>query len=254
VKRARFLARGAYHEGVPADDGTVLDEAGHAWAADEVAYLPPVPPRAVIGIALNYADHAEELDMTAPEAPALFLKPPNTWVGHRADVVYPSEAEFMHYEVELAVVMGRSCRRVKEADALEYVRGYTIGNDLVVRDFVTNFYRPPVKAKGFDTFCPLGPVIIEDEIDDPQDLELRAYVNGELRQKGSTSQMIRSVAELIAYVSEFMTLDENDIILTGTPKGISHVRPGDVMRLEIDGIGVLENPVVAEPPPVEGSG
>jgi hypothetical protein len=159
-----------------------------------------------------------------------------------------------HRVTELAVVMGRSCRRVKEADALEYVRGYTIGNDLVVRDFVTNFYRPPVKAKGFDTFCPLGPVIIEDEIDDPQDLELRAYVNGELRQKGSTSQMIRSVAELIAYVSEFMTLDENDIILTGTPKGISHVRLGDVMRLEIDGIGVLENPVVAEPPPVEGSG
>jgi 5-oxopent-3-ene-1,2,5-tricarboxylate decarboxylase / 2-hydroxyhepta-2,4-diene-1,7-dioate isomerase len=254
VKRARFLAQGRYHEGVPTEDGMLLDEAGHAWASDEVVYLPPVPPRTVLGIALNYADHAEELDMTTPEAPALFLKPPNTWVGHMAEVVYPSGAEYMHYEVELAVVMGRSCRRVKEGEALDHVKGYTIANDLVVRDFVTNFYRPPVKAKGFDTFCPLGPVIVEGEIGDPHDLELRAYVNGELRQKGSTSQMIRGVDELIAYISDFMTLEENDIILTGTPKGISHVRPGDTMRLEIDGIGLLENPVVAEPPNTEGSG
>ena len=254
MKKARFLAEGTYHVGVPTQDGMLLDEAGREWAFDEVDYLPPVPPRTVLGIALNYADHAEELEMTAPEAPALFLKPPNTWVGHKAGVVYPTGAEYMHYEVELAVVMGRPCRRVKESQALDYVKGYTIANDLVVRDFVTNFYRPPVKAKGFDTFCPLGPAIVEDEIDDPHDLELRAYVNGELRQKGNTSQMIRSVGELIAYISGFMTLEENDIILTGTPRGISHVRPGDAMRLEIDGIGVLENPVVAEAPSVEGSG
>jgi 5-oxopent-3-ene-1,2,5-tricarboxylate decarboxylase/2-hydroxyhepta-2,4-diene-1,7-dioate isomerase len=247
VRTARFVAGGRIHEGTSPEEGMVLDAAGRAYSDHEVEFLPPVQPRSVIAIALNYAEHAAEFEMETPEEPALFFKPPNTWVGHRAPVVYPSGAEYVHYEVELAAVIGRSCRRVKATEAGDLVKGYTIANDLVVRDFVGDFYRPPVKAKGWDTFCPLGPYLVTaDEIRDPYDLDLRAFVNGELRQKGTTSGMLRRVPELIEHISEFMTLDENDIILTGTPKGISHVYPGDVMRLEVDGLGALENEIVAE--------
>ncbi|MGH2816960.1 MAG: fumarylacetoacetate hydrolase family protein [Actinomycetota bacterium] len=255
MRTARFVAEGRIHEGTAPEEGTVLDAAGRAYSEHEVAFLPPVQPRTVIAIALNYSEHAAEFEMEAPEEPALFFKPPNTWIGHGAPVVYPSGAEYMHYEVELAAVIGRSCRRVKASEAGDLIKGYTIANDLVVRDFVGNFYRPPVKAKGWDTFCPLGPYLVTaDEIRDPYDLELRAFVNGELRQKGTTSGMLRRVPELIEHISEFMTLDSNDIILTGTPKGISHVYPGDVMRLEVDGLGALENEVVAESGTTKGAG
>jgi 5-oxopent-3-ene-1,2,5-tricarboxylate decarboxylase/2-hydroxyhepta-2,4-diene-1,7-dioate isomerase len=247
VRTARFVAEGRIHEGNVPEEGTVLDAAGREYPEHEVELLPPVQPRSVIAVALNYAEHAEEFHMAAPEEPALFFKPPNTWIGNRAPVVYPSRAEYVHYEVELAAVISRSCRRVTASEAEDLVKGYTIANDLVVRDFVGDFYRPPVKAKGWDTFCPLGPYLVTpDEVGDPHELELRAFVNGELRQKGTTAGMIRKVPELIEYISEFMTLGENDVILTGTPKGVSHVYPGDVMRLEIDGLGALENEVVAE--------
>ncbi len=129
------------------------------------------------------------------------------------------------------------------------MRGYTIANDVTVRDFVANLYRPPVKAKGWDTFGPLGPCLVEDEIDDPGALELRTYVNGELRQEGNTKQLMWTIPEIIEYITEFMTLERDDIILTGTPKGLSHVYPGDTMRLEIDGLGALENQIVAQDDP-----
>jgi 5-oxopent-3-ene-1,2,5-tricarboxylate decarboxylase / 2-hydroxyhepta-2,4-diene-1,7-dioate isomerase len=250
VRTARFLADGREHRGTPADDGAaLLDEDGRRRSEGEVTFLPPVLPRTVLALALNYAEHAEEFEMKAPEAPALFLKPPNTWIGHRQPVVYPAGVEYVHYEAELAVVIGRRARRVKAADAMGVIKGYTIANDLVVRDFVGDFYRPPVKAKGFDTFCPLGPwLVTADEVPDPHDLELRAYVNGELRQKGHTGAMLRRIPDLIEHISGFMTLDEDDVILTGTPKGVSPVHPGDVMRMEIDGLGALENPVVEDRP------
>ena len=182
--------------------------------------------------------------MSSPEEPALFFKPLSSLIGHRAPVIAPRNIEYMHYEVELAVVIGRAARRVRAADAMEHVKGYTIANDVTVRDFVHDFYRPPVKAKGFDTFGPLGPYLVVDEIDDPHKLELRAFVNGEQRQTGNTAFFVRDVPALIEYITEFMTLEEDDIVLTGTPKGISHVYPGDVMRLEVDGLGALENPIV----------
>lgn len=248
MRVARFLADGREHRGSPADDpGVLLDEDGDRHLEADVTFLPPIRPRTVLALALNYAEHAEEFDMAAPEDPALFLKPPNTWIGNRVPVVYPRGAEYVHYEVELAVAIGRRSRRVPAADAMGVVKGYTIANDLVVRDFVGDFYRPPVKAKGWDTFCPLGPwLVTADEVPDPHDLELRAYVNGELRQKGHTGAMVRRIPELIEHISGFMTLEEDDVILTGTPKGVSPVRPGDVMRLEIDGLGALENPVVED--------
>jgi 5-oxopent-3-ene-1,2,5-tricarboxylate decarboxylase/2-hydroxyhepta-2,4-diene-1,7-dioate isomerase len=152
----------------------------------------------------------------------------------------------MHYEVELAVAIGRRCRRARASSAMDFVGGYTIANDLVVRDFVTNVFRPPLRGKCWDTFCPLGPYLVEDEVEDPGALGLRAYVNGELRQSGSTAGMIRKIPELVEYISGFMTLEPGDLVLTGTPRGVSHVYAGDLMRLEIDGLGALENPVVEE--------
>jgi 5-oxopent-3-ene-1,2,5-tricarboxylate decarboxylase / 2-hydroxyhepta-2,4-diene-1,7-dioate isomerase len=247
MRHARFYAQGIYHEGTANAEGLLIDEAGRAHKEADVLWLPPVQPGKVIGLVLNFADHAAELGLAQPEVPALFFKPSNSWIGHRSPVIYPQGAQYMHYEIELGVVIGRRCRKVKAENALDVVKGYTIANDVTVRDYITNYFRPPVKAKGMDTFGPLGPWMVDAaDLPDPGSVDLRVYVNGELRQEGNTRHQIRSCQELIAYITEFMTLEENDIILTGTPKGLSHVHAGDVMRLEIAGIGALENPVISE--------
>jgi len=246
MKLARFAHHGAIHEGTFANGqlhlpgGAVVDPA-------EVVWLPPAASfTKMIGLALNYRDHAAELDLQLPPNPILFNKNPNTLIGHRAPILAPPDVEYMHYENELVVVIGRRCRRVKPEHARDVILGYTIGNDVTVRDFVTNFYRPPVKAKGFDTFGPLGPYLVTaDEIPDDGALTLRTYLNGELRQQGNTRDFIYTVPDLIAYITDFMTLEPGDMIWTGTPKGIAHIRPGDQLRLEIDGLGALENPVVS---------
>ncbi len=245
MRRVRFAAAGRVHEG-EFRDGWLLDAAGRRYAPEEVAWLPPVVPTKVVGVALNFADHADELGVRTPEEPALFFKPPSSLVGHRAPVLYPPGVRHLHQEVELAVVIGRRCRRVRPEDAYGVICGYTIANDVTVRDFVGNFYRPPVRAKGYDTFAPVGPWVVEGEIEDPHGLALRAYVNGQLRQQGNTAQLLWRVPELVAFVSSIMTLEPDDLILTGTPRGVAPVHPGDVMRLEVEGIGTLENRVVAE--------
>ncbi len=229
------------------EGGMLREPDGRPHSPESVQFLLPVVPGKVIGVALNYRDHAVELRMQAPEEPALFWKPNTSLLPHRGTVIYPTGAKFMHYEVELAVVIGRHARRVRSHDAYEYVSGYTIGNDLVVRDYVTNTFRPPIRGKGWDTFGPLGPYLVtRDEVRDPDDLWLRAYVNDELRQEGNTRDMIFKVPELVEYISRFMTLEPSDVLLTGTPKGISHVHPGDRMRLEIEGLEALENDVGEE--------
>jgi 5-oxopent-3-ene-1,2,5-tricarboxylate decarboxylase / 2-hydroxyhepta-2,4-diene-1,7-dioate isomerase len=245
MKRARFISEGRVYEG-RLDGDILIDDRGTAHSADAVTWLPPVAPSKVLGFALTFRDHAKELGVSAPEEPAVFFKPLSSLVGHGAAVVYPPGVDYMHYEAELAVVIGRRCRAVTPRQAPDVVRGYTIANDVTIRDFVKNFYRPPVKAKGWDTFCPLGPVVVEGEIDDPHRLGLRAIVNGELRQQGTTADLAYSVWDLIAFLTEFMTLEPDDVILTGTPPGISRIKVGDRMRIEIDGLGALEN-VVASP-------
>jgi 5-oxopent-3-ene-1,2,5-tricarboxylate decarboxylase/2-hydroxyhepta-2,4-diene-1,7-dioate isomerase len=251
VRTARFIADGRVHRG-RLDGDVLIDERGHPHRPDRVTWLPPVAPGKILGFALTYREHAAELGLGPPPEPAVFFKPPTSLVGHGAAVVYPAGVDYLHYEAELAVVIGRRCRRLRPETAPEAVRGYTIANDVTVRDFVTNIYRPPVKAKGWDTFCPLGPTLVEGEVEDPHRLALRAYVNGQLRQEGTTAEMTCTVWDLVAFLSEFMTLEADDVLLTGTPRGISHVYPGDRMRVEIDGLGVLENPVVAEDVPETG--
>jgi 5-oxopent-3-ene-1,2,5-tricarboxylate decarboxylase/2-hydroxyhepta-2,4-diene-1,7-dioate isomerase len=248
MKRVRFQVGGEALDGVYSD-GRLVAEDGRSFDDDEVLWLPPLVPGTIIGLALNYRDHAEELGLELPTIPVLFIKPRSTLIGHRQPVVAPHAVQYMHYEAELGVVIGRAGRRIAPSAAMRHVGGYTIVNDVTVRDFVTNMYRPPVKAKGFDTFGPIGPWLVEDEIADPHNLELRTLVNGELRQRGTTRDLIFSIPEIIAYVSEFMTLQPGDVILTGTPKGISHIYPGDTVRIEIEGIGALENPIVADEVP-----
>ena len=246
MRHARFFAGGRIQQGTVADGGQLLDAAGRA-VGGEFVWLPPVAPPKVLGLALNFADHAGELELKTPEVPALFLKPLTSLIGHRSAVVAPPGIEYMHYEVELAMVIGRVGRKVRRGDAYEYVKGYTIANDVTIRDFVQNMYRPPVKAKCWDTFTPLGPWWVDrDDIANPDDVNLRTFVNGELRQQGNTRDFVNDIPAIIEFITEFMTLEENDLILTGTPEGLSHLYPGDVMRVEIDGIGALENPVVGE--------
>jgi 5-oxopent-3-ene-1,2,5-tricarboxylate decarboxylase/2-hydroxyhepta-2,4-diene-1,7-dioate isomerase len=245
MRIARFVANGRIHEGEVVED-RVVDEAGRSYPQSAITWLPPVAPTKVVGLVLNYADHAKELGLDAPTDPVLFFKPLTSLIGHGALIIRPAVAEQLHYEVELGVVIGRHCRKVKAADAFDVIRGYTVGNDVTARDYITNYFRPPVKAKGYDTFGPLGPWVVIDEDIDPDNVELRAYVNGELRQQGHTSNLIHKVGPIIEYISEFMTLEPNDVILTGTPEGISYVQPGDVLRVEAVGIGALENPVASE--------
>ncbi len=254
MKLARFAMDGRVYEG-RLEGGQLVVPHGGAFDPEAVVWLPPVAQSSkMIGLALNYSDHAAELNLQLPAAPVLFNKNPNTLIGHKGQVVAPANVEYMHYENELVVVIGQRCRRVKAEHAERVIQGYTIGNDITVRDFINNWYRPPVKAKGFDTFGPLGPVLVTaDELNDPGCLELRTYVNGELRQSGNTRDFIYSVPQLVEYISEFMTLEPGDTIWTGTPKGISPIRPGDVMRLEIDGIGALVNAVVADADDVAGA-
>ncbi|HET7035278.1 MAG TPA: fumarylacetoacetate hydrolase family protein [Thermomicrobiaceae bacterium] len=246
MRTVRFMAQGRLHTGHP-DEDRLIDEAGHSHQQSEVMWLPPVTPSKVLGLVLNYAEHAKELGLETPQAPVLFFKPLTSLIGHHEPIVFPDGVEQLHYEVELGVVIGRRCRNLKASDAFSVVRGYTIGNDVTARDFITNYFRPPVKAKGFDTFGPLGPWVVEGENIDPDNLELRAFVNGELRQQGNTSKLIHKVPEIIEYITGFMTLEPDDVILTGTPEGISYVRPGDTLRVEVEGVGALENPIIPQP-------
>ncbi len=247
MKRARFVVDGEIREGELSEPGVLRDSTGTTWREEEVEFLLPLEPRMVLGLALNYADHASELDVALPPDPIPFIKTPSSLIPHRASVVYPTGSEYMHYEAELCVVIGRSGRRVGAANAMDMVAGYTLANDVTVRDYVGNFYRPPLLAKGWDTFGPLGPYLVTaDEVSDPNDIGIRTFVNGELRQEGNTRDFVHGIPELIEWFTAFMTLEPGDVIMTGTPKGISHVYPGDVMRVEADGIGALENPVVAD--------
>ena len=246
VRYCRFIAQGREMSG-ELKENVVIGSDGKHYDPNEITWLPPAKPSKIIGLVLNYSDHANELGIaTAPE-PVLLWKPNSALIGHLGGIVYPSGATFMHYEAELVIVMGRECRRVKASNALSFVKGYTIGNDVTVRDFITNTFRPPIKAKGFDTFLPLGPCIATpDEIPDVSNLKLTTKVNGEIRQEGNTKNLMHSVQKLIEYISEFMTLDPDDLIMTGTPKGISPIVPGDVVEISIDNIGTLKNTVIKE--------
>jgi 2-keto-4-pentenoate hydratase/2-oxohepta-3-ene-1,7-dioic acid hydratase in catechol pathway len=208
-----------------------------------VQLLAPVLPTKVVCVGKNYADHAQEMGGELPEEPLIFLKPATAVVGPQSPVVYPKLSTEVHHEAELAVVIGRPARNVPAEDAGAFVFGYTAANDVTARDLQRKDGQW-TRSKGFDTFCPLGPAI-ETELDPLERLAVICRLNGEVRQAGFTSDMVFGVAEIIEYVTAFTTMLPGDVILTGTPSGVGPVEPGDLMEVEIDGIGTLSNRVVA---------
>lgn len=248
MRRARVAFNGAIHEAIVQPGGTdVTLPDGRVLAEDAVMWLPPVQPRTIFALGLNYADHAKELSFKAPEEPLIFLKGPNALTGHMSRTRRPNGVEFMHYECELAVVFGRTARNVKASDAYSFVAGYTVANDYAIRDYLENYYRPNFRAKSRDAATPLGPWLVDAaDIRDPMNLSLRTLVNGDVTQEGSTRDMIFDIPYLIEYLSAFMTLSPGDLILTGTPEGLVNVHPGDEVITEVENIGRLKNTIVSD--------
>ncbi|HHW43063.1 MAG TPA: fumarylacetoacetate hydrolase family protein [Desulfotomaculum sp.] len=228
----------------PVEDPFVSPEPvpGRQFALAELTVLAPCRPSKAVCVGLNYRDHAAELNLAPPEEPVLFLKPSTAVIGPGEPIVYPAMSARVDYEAELAVVMGKRARQLREEEAKDYILGYTCANDVTARDLQQKDGQW-TRAKSFDTFLPLGPFIVTGV--DPDDREVSLYLNGERRQHSSTAKLIFPVYRLVSFVSRIMTLLPGDVILTGTPAGVGPVRPGDRVAVEISGIGRLENPVVA---------
>jgi 5-oxopent-3-ene-1,2,5-tricarboxylate decarboxylase/2-hydroxyhepta-2,4-diene-1,7-dioate isomerase len=224
-------------------DGARVPASGARW-------LPPVTPGKILATHLTYRSRAEEYRMARlPEAPSYFLKPPSSLSHHRAPVVRPRGCRFLNYEGEVAVVIGRRCRGVSVDEALSYVRGYTVANDWGLHDFRHADRGSMLRVKGQDGFCPLGPALVDRDDVDPEDLTLRTWVNGELAQEGHTGRdLMFSFAYQVADVARLITLEPGDVLLTGTPANSRPVEPGDVVAVEVEGIGRLENTVVEGDP------
>lgn len=265
MKQGRVVFGGAVHGCTPAAEGRVRLADGRVVAETEVQWLAPFEPRTIFTLALNYADHASELAaksssdqaafLTAQRSePVVFLKAANAVVGHRGLTRRPRDAEFMHYECELAVVIGREGRHVPRERALELVGGYTVANDYAIRNFLEPYYRPNLRVKNRDGGTALGPWLVPAAaIADPQRLRLTTHVNGKLVQEGTTADMVHDVASLIEFLSGILTLSPGDVILTGTPKGSVDVRPGDEVVCEVEGVGRLVNTLVDDWTPAPAS-
>jgi len=218
-----------------------LIETGEEYLLKEVKILSPVIPSKIVAVGLNYRDHAKELGMKIPDEPIIFLKPPTAVIGPEEDIVLPPESKEVHYEGELAVVIGKEIYRPKNFKEVESaILGYTCFNDVTARDLQRKDGQW-TRSKSFNTFAPLGP-FIETELD-PGNLHIETRVNGEIRQKSSTKELIFNVFELVSFISNIMTLFPGDIIATGTPPGVGVLKEGDIVEVFIEGIGTLRNGV-----------
>lgn len=220
---------------------------GERHPLDDVRLVSPVIPRSkVVAVGKNYAAHAAEFNSTVPAEPLVFLKPNTAVIGPGEPIVYPPETTNLHFEAELAIVIGRICRRVPADRAAEVIFGYTVANDVTCRDLQAKD-RQWSRAKGYDTFCPLGPWISTHlSLAEVTDLRVTSNLNGEPRQESNTSLMVYSVPRLIEFITSFTTLLPGDVILTGTPEGVGPMLPGDSVSVSVEGLGTLTNPVVAE--------
>ncbi len=249
--RFRFgdrIATGAIDEGsqeIRILQGTFFEDpipTGEQVPLDDVRLLAPVLPSKLVCVGKNYAAHAAEFGMEVPEEPLLFLKPSTAVIGPGDPIQLLPISTRVDYEGELAVVIGRLARGVRAEDAYRYILGYTCANDVTLRD-LQHTNDQWARAKGFDGSCPLGPWV--ETVLDPNDIRIETRLNGEIRQAAQTSDMVFGVAELIEYITEFMTLLPGDVLLTGTPEGVGRLAKGDVVEVEVDGIGALLNPVVS---------
>ena len=251
MKHARVAYSGAIHDASLAGDerdGQLLLADGRRVSFNDVIWLPPLQPvrqaRTILALGLNYADHAKELEFKAPDEPLVFVKGEAALIGHRALTRRPAGVQFMHYECELTVVIGKTARHVKRDDAHDFIAGYTVANDYAIRDYLENWYRPNLRVKNRDTCTPIGPFLVDAaDIPDPQNLDLQTTVNGKITQSGNTRDMIFDVPFLIEYFSSFMTLQPGDLILTGTPDGVVDCQPGDVVVTTIERVGALQNEI-----------
>lgn len=211
---------------------------GRTVPVEKVKILPPCSPSKAVCVGLNYRDHAEEMKVAIPSSPVLFIKPDTSVIGHMDEIVYPELSKRVDYECELVVVIKRETKNVSVEEAKDCILGYTCGNDVTARDLQPQNGQWTV-AKSFDTFLPLGPCI-DTEID-PSNLEIRTYLNGQVKQKSNTRHLIFNTYDLVSYISKIMTLKAGDIIMTGTPSGISPMKKGDRIEVEIEGLGKLIN-------------
>lgn len=219
-----------------------VQRTGRKFFLGNLRLLPPVRPSKIVAVGLNYRDHIEEIGQTIPENPILFLKPSTSVIGPGEPIFLPPHSQRVDYEAELAVVIRKQAFRISRTHVQEYILGYTCFNDVTARDIQTKDVQW-TRAKSFDTFAPLGPWI-ENEID-PENAMVRCFVNGVLKQEGNTRMLLFPVEELVVFVSEVMTLLPGDVIATGTPRGVGPLQPGDVVEVEVEGIGILRNPVMA---------
>ncbi len=259
MKIVRFAYRGLVATGVLDGDevyrldGDVFREwqrGTHVASLADVRLLPPVQPSKIVCVGRNYAAHAAEHNAEVPKEPLLFLKPPSAVIGPGEAIRLPGLSQRVEHEAELAVVIGRRCRHVRpDESAWDVVLGYTCANDVTARDLQFSDGQW-TRAKGFDTFCPLGPWLVTDV--DPRALDVVARVNGQVRQHGNTRDMVFDIPHLIAAVTAVMTLEPGDVLLTGTPAGVGPLSPGDVVEVEVEGVGVLRNSVRAEGESVPG--
>lgn len=249
MRIVRYAADGGQHYGILTDGavhtlrGPLTDaEPGEAVGElDQIQLLAPATPSKVLCVGRNYAAHIKEMGRPFPEYPFFFLKSPNAVVGPDAPVLRPEGVERFDYEAEQAVVIGRRASRLTADNWQSFVLGYTCGNDMTVRDW-QNSDGQWARAKSADTLCPLGPWV-ETEVRDPHDVKVRASVNGEIRQDGSTSDLVFNIGQLLEFITASITLEPGDVVLTGTPGGVSNVDHGDVIEIEIGDIGPLRNPV-----------
>ncbi|MGC1174953.1 fumarylacetoacetate hydrolase family protein [Polaromonas sp.] len=247
MKHARVVYEGKAQHAIERDGRLLLDD-GRLISEDAVNWLPPLAPtprpRTILALGLNYADHAKELEFKAPEEPLVFVKGEGTLTGHRQLTHRPAGVQFMHYECELTVVVGKTAKKVKRDDAYDFIAGYTVANDYAIRDYLENWYRPNLRVKNRDTCTPLGPWLVDAaDVPDPMALALQTTVNGKVTQTGNTRDMIFDVPFLIEYFSSFMTLQPGDLILTGTPDGVVDCQPGDVVVTSIESLGELFNTI-----------
>ena len=253
MKYLRFLQNGNIRYGLLEKGNTIREVVGdifnnhknteNVFSLSEITFLPPCVPTKIIAVGLNYFDHANEFQMKISDEPLIFMKPPSTLIAHNDNIIYPKMSKQLDYEAELAVIIKNRIKNIEPEDVFENILGYTCFNDVTARDLQKKDEQW-TRAKSFDTFAPIGPFISTGL--NPDNLQIKLYKNGQLMQNSSTNNMIFKVDKIISFISKIMTLFPGDIIATGTPSGVGKLEEGDIVEVEIEGIGVLKNNVLLE--------
>jgi len=253
MKYLRFFHNGNIGYGLLEKDNIIREVVGDIfnnhkitekeYSLSEITFLPPSMPTKIIAVGLNYFDHANEFQMKIPDEPLIFMKPPSTIIAHNDNIIYPKMSKQLDYEAELAVIIKNRIRNIEPKDVFKNILGYTCFNDITARDLQKKDVQW-TRAKSFDTFAPFGP-FISTELN-PDNLKIKLYKNSQLMQNSSTSNMIFKVDKIVSFISKIMSLFPGDIIATGTPSGVGQLEAGDIVEVEIEGIGILKNTVFLE--------